>query len=246
MPMYDSIAEAYQGATGLTLFEVAGYSLISRLDDLAGAAVLDLACGEGNQSRRIKMAGARQVLGVDISPEMLRLAESEEERTPLGIEYECSAVQHLGAVGRFDYVTAAFLLHYAPSYADLVAMCRSIYANLVPGRRFVTINENCGRFTQFPTDAFARYGFKIEVCNPPLAEGGSIRVTLTRSGRVVQFDNYYYSRATYESALREVGFAAVQWSPLRLPPRLADSAEASFWDFFLRASPLTVLECTRP
>ena len=245
MAIYGKNAESYREASRLTLFEIVGHSLISRLDDLRGKSVLDLACGAGNQTRRIKMAGAGRLVGVDISSAMIRLAREEERRDPLGIEYRCCAVQELGAIGTFDYVTAALLLHYASGYDDLLAMCRTIFANLRPGTRFVTINDNCGKFAEFPPTAFARYGLSIEARDPPLEEGGIITVTLSSEGNQVQFDNYYHARKTYERALYEAGFVSVSWSPLELPPHLASTECVEFWEFFLSASPLTVIECKK-
>jgi toxoflavin synthase len=45
---------------------------------LGSKRVLDLACGFGFYTRLLKQQGAVQVLGVDISPEMLRLGRAQE------------------------------------------------------------------------------------------------------------------------------------------------------------------------
>jgi SAM-dependent methyltransferase len=60
---------------------------------LDGKSVLDLACGFGFYTRLLKQHGAAQVLGVDISPEMIHLAYQQEQAAPLGITYQiCDAV----------------------------------------------------------------------------------------------------------------------------------------------------------
>ena len=51
--------------------------------DLAGKAVVDVACGAGlhaDSSRR----GAEKVTGLDLSPKMIELARNREAREPLG------------------------------------------------------------------------------------------------------------------------------------------------------------------
>ena len=50
------------------------------LGSVAGLGVLDLACGEGFYTRQIARDGATRVVGVDISPEMIALAEELEKR----------------------------------------------------------------------------------------------------------------------------------------------------------------------
>ena len=48
------------------------------IGDVAGKSVVDLACGEGFYTRRIRQAGAKRVLGVDLSEGMIELARKQE------------------------------------------------------------------------------------------------------------------------------------------------------------------------
>jgi len=50
--------------------------------------VLDLACGFGFYTRLLKQHGAAEVIGIDISPEMVRLGREQERTEPLGVTYE--------------------------------------------------------------------------------------------------------------------------------------------------------------
>jgi 2-polyprenyl-3-methyl-5-hydroxy-6-metoxy-1,4-benzoquinol methylase len=56
------------------------------LDEVAGKAVLDAGCGEGRFARMLAERGG-QVTGIDISDRMIRLAQAEEQKKPLGITY---------------------------------------------------------------------------------------------------------------------------------------------------------------
>ncbi|NNU79369.1 magnesium protoporphyrin IX methyltransferase [Halovulum dunhuangense] len=81
--------------------------------DLHGARVLDAGCGAGQLSVELAARGA-EVVGADISPRLLELADS---RTPEGlrgrITYRAGDMLDPG-LGRFHYVVAMdSLIHYA-------------------------------------------------------------------------------------------------------------------------------------
>src|SRR3954453_23146304 len=85
---YDPIAEQYQRAKLQPWrTHVERYTLLRLAGDVAGKAVIDLACGEGYYTRELRRRGAARVVGVDLSHGMIALAEAEEARQPLGVEY---------------------------------------------------------------------------------------------------------------------------------------------------------------
>jgi ubiquinone/menaquinone biosynthesis C-methylase UbiE len=91
---YDEIAHEYRDSKLLPFRDYAeSFSLFRLIGKLDGRTVLDLACGEGHYTRRLKQAGAARVLGIDISPEMIKLAESEKA-TPLGCQYQVGECCH--------------------------------------------------------------------------------------------------------------------------------------------------------
>ena len=49
-------------------------SALALLGDLSGQSVIDLGCGEGHYSRLLNQLGAAQVLGIDLSGDMVELA----------------------------------------------------------------------------------------------------------------------------------------------------------------------------
>ena len=68
---YNPIAEQYRRSKyqpWRTYIEA--FTLMSLIGDPAGKAVVDLACGEGFYTRRVKQRGAAKVLGVDFSEGM--------------------------------------------------------------------------------------------------------------------------------------------------------------------------------
>jgi toxoflavin synthase len=63
------------------------YTVLRMAGALSGTRVLDMACGFGFFTRLLKQQGAAQVLGIDISPEMVRLGREHEQAEPLGVTY---------------------------------------------------------------------------------------------------------------------------------------------------------------
>ena len=111
---YDRIAQQYGDSKQSDVVTyIESPTFFGMLGDVTGLAVLDLACGDGFYTRQLKDRGAARVVGVDVSAEMIALAEKQESLESKGIEYLCADVATLPDLGAFDVVTAAFLLHYS-------------------------------------------------------------------------------------------------------------------------------------
>jgi ubiquinone/menaquinone biosynthesis C-methylase UbiE len=77
---YDQIGNKYdEYARTATLKRTESYTVLRMVGPLEGRRVLDLACGVGFYTRLLKQHGAAEVLGVDISPEMVHLAQQQEQ-----------------------------------------------------------------------------------------------------------------------------------------------------------------------
>jgi len=244
---YDDIAEPYQKLTkSHKVSRIVEYTFLGHLGDISGKSVLDLACGEGHYTRKIKRLGASRVVGVDISEGMLELAMKQEVEDPLGIEYMLSAAQELGKIGDFDMVTAVYLLNYAQTKEQLLKMCQTAYDNLKPGERFIAVNCNLeAKGAEYPPDAFKQYGCSSIQVSQPLQEGAVIKITMAAGGEEVQFDNYYLSKETYEWAIRTAGFKTINWHKLILPPEIEQEDGKDFWEFFIEAFPTILIECEK-
>ena len=115
-PQYDHIGSKYdEYSQTATLSQAEIYTVLRMTGPLSGERVLDMACGLGFFTRLLKQQGAAQVLGIDISPEMVRLGREQERTEPLGVTYEIHDATALPSLGAFDLVTAIYLLNYATS-----------------------------------------------------------------------------------------------------------------------------------
>lgn len=239
---YDAIAEQYRRTTTSPLRTyVEACTFLNLVGDVRGKRVLDLACGEGFYSRRLKTIGAASVTGVDISAEMIRLARQQERDDPQGIEFVCADVRELGDLGQFDVIVAAYLLHYAPDVDDLACMCSNVRRHLSTAGRFVTLNENPDQSADCYT-GYEQYGFNKTVDNPRM-DGSRITYFMVAGRELFKFHAHYFARQTYERVLTDAGFRYIAWHPLVLDPAGIDEHGAEYWREYLDNPPIIGLEC---
>ncbi len=180
--------------------------------NVSGKTILDLACGDGNFSRKFKKKGAKEVLGIDLSEEMIKLAKNKTLQEKLDIKYLVGDVIKLGEIKEFDIVISAFLLHYSKTKEELLQMCKNIYMNLKKGGKFVTLNQSPTN----PIKDVKEFGAKVEGLEP-LKEGDELTVRLYDNMKeVCSFKTYHWSKNTYETCLREAGFKDIKWSSLSI------------------------------
>lgn len=241
-PQYDKIGSSYEEyARSSTLKRAERYTLLGLAGSMNGKTMLDLACGAGYFTRLLRLGGAAYVIGVDISPEMVRLAKIQEEDAPLGIEYRVHDAISLPQLGKFDLVTAAYLLNYAATRGELLAMCRGAYNNLANGGRFLAFTANPD-FDVTVSD-FSRYGVRA-LRGRPDGDRYICRLEfLTDPPRPFQY--YQWSRAAYEWALHTAGFSTVRWQAIEVSPEDVAAYGEEYWRE-LRDNCLCIgLDCTK-
>jgi len=239
---YDSIAEHYRRSkTSPLRTYIEAYTFLQFAGDVRGKRVLDLACGEGFYSRQLKSLGAARVVGVDISAEMIRLAEDQEAAEPQGIEYVCADVCELDNLGEFDLVVAAYLLHYAASENELRRMCINVRKHLPAGGRFITLNENPNQSAN-DYRGYEQYGFNKTV-EVPRVDGSLITYWMVAGRELFKFEAHHFAQSTYETALQDAGFSSISWQPLQLDPQGVTEHGNDYWQEYLRNPPVVGLEC---
>jgi ubiquinone/menaquinone biosynthesis C-methylase UbiE len=98
---------------------------------IKGARVLDLGCGFGDFARKVRLLGARAVVGIDPSSRMLEVARARTDDP--AIEYRQDAIETLQPMEEpFDLVVASLVLHYVSDYE---AALRRIAKLMKPGSR---------------------------------------------------------------------------------------------------------------
>jgi SAM-dependent methyltransferase len=242
---YDLIAEQYKRAKLQPWrTHIERYTLLRLVGDVAGKAVLDLACGEGYYTRALREQGAARVVGVDQSRGMIGLAEAEEARRPLGVEYRVGDVRALDVPAEFDLVFAAYLLNYARTAEELTRMCRAVAGALRPGGRFVTANSNPGEPTGAPP-ADRGYGFARRL-EGELVEGAAVVWEFfLPDGTSFELTNYYLGARTMEEAFRAAGLRAPRWHAPEVSPEGLREFGREYWSDFLARPPVAFIECVK-
>jgi SAM-dependent methyltransferase len=108
------------------------------LPNLRGKRLLDLGCGFGWHCRYARQQGARSVIGVDLSQNMLARAIAATDDP--GIEYRRTAIEDIDFLAdEFDVVISSLALHYVERF-DRV--CPIIYRCLASGGELVISVEH--------------------------------------------------------------------------------------------------------
>lgn len=212
MPLarYDAVADFFAGWDGTD--DTVSLALLDLLGPIAGTRVLDVACGHGRVTRELARRGA-DVVGVDISANLLRKAMEAEQASPSGLRYLRADVSAAGlsAPASFDAVTCHFGLS---DIDDLGGAIAAVSHALRPGGRFVfSILHPCfagGKDTAASWPAAGRY-----------YDEGRWTPTDARSTLRRQVGATHRMLSTYLNALREHGL----WLD-----RVAEPAPEPDWD----------------
>lgn len=232
---YAQIAASYAEAEVLPIRQDAEFpTFLAALGPVAGAQVLDLACGTGAYCRLLVRHGARRVVGVDASAPMIELARAQVSPAD-PIEFRVHDAGTLPDLGRFDVVTAAFLLNYARTADELATLCGTVARHLRPGGRFTGALPNPGHDPRrFDTRYQVTYGW-----GPAPADGEpfSFRLHLPRA---VEIEAVYWRLETYWRALAAAGLGEIEFRTW-LPTAAALARDgADFWQPWL-GSPLCLV-----
>ncbi len=234
-PIYDLIAKEYRDSKQLPFRKyIEEYTLFQLLGKVGGKNVLDLACGEGFYTRKIKDAGASQILGIDISEEMIRLARENESRDPLGCNYIVRDASSLDQPADKDLVVSMYLLNYAKNREELLRFCLTAFRALKDSGIFIGLNDNIHLDPALPV-SYRKYGFS-RTSAKQLNEGDPIEYIFNEGlENQFQFENYYLLPDTFNWAFREAGFSDFEWyGPLIFP----EAGNDPFWSDFISNPPI--------
>ncbi|WP_203246851.1 class I SAM-dependent DNA methyltransferase [Sporosarcina beigongshangi] len=104
---------------------------------IAGKRVLDIGCGTGLLSMKLAKQGA-QVTGIDLSADMLAVAEERAKALSLPVQFIQQPMQQLSGFEGFDLAVIAIdSLNYLACQTDVQATFQHIYASLSVGGALV-------------------------------------------------------------------------------------------------------------
>ena len=113
-------------------------TFVELLGDVQGKRMLDLGCGGGHLAFYLAEAGAAEVIGIDLSAQMLDIARTQHAHPRISYR-QMSMEQADFPSASFDLVVSSLALHYVNDYAGLVGR---IAQWLVPGGALVFSTEH--------------------------------------------------------------------------------------------------------
>ncbi|MCH7323515.1 class I SAM-dependent methyltransferase [Solibacillus sp. MA9] len=94
-------------------------SFLQHVPDLQGLVTLDIGCGAGDFAAYCIQKGAKEVLGIDISANMITTAKKRHEQEYLkfmNIAFEDLILQQ----GHFHFISSSLALHYMANLHDVI------------------------------------------------------------------------------------------------------------------------------
>lgn len=187
---------ARYAATGRFVADLAG-GVVELLAPQAGEAILDLGCGDGALTEKIRATGA-VVTGVDASPGMVAAARAR------GLTVDEASGDALRYEGEFDAVFSNAALHWMPNAEAVIA---AVWRALKPGGRFVAEMGGLGNIAAIRVAleaVLAKYGIDAEAVAA----------------------SFYPSPAHYRRLLEAAGFAVRSMELIPRPTPLPAGMEA--------------------
>ena len=139
MGAYEALAASYDRLTNDVDYEatVAFYREILAAEDLRPRTAVDLACGTGSVSVLLAKQGLR-VIGVDMSEEMLTVAQQKSDGMVNPPRFVCQKLQNLALPRGVDLAVCALdSLDYITDPEDCAEAIRRVYRALNPGGIFI-------------------------------------------------------------------------------------------------------------
>ena len=204
-------AESYEKYVVPALFAPWSAHLIRSANVQLGEYVLDVACGTGIVARCIAPHVGPQgmVIGLDLNPNMLRVAGVAAEREDLTIEWRASPAEQLPFPdGSFDLITCQFgLMFFTDRHKALMEMHRVLRAG---GRVVVSVWQGMARHPFYQTlDAVSRQHL-----------GKSSVQTVFSLGDVDKL----------RQLLTDAGFQQVEIEPASITARYSNPEEFVVWE----------------
>jgi 2-polyprenyl-3-methyl-5-hydroxy-6-metoxy-1,4-benzoquinol methylase len=174
-----------------------------------GASILDVGCGTGRHSLGLAKRGF-QVTGVDISPDMLAVAEATRQESGLQARFICHNAREFVAEQPQDAAIclcegALCLLGSAddPIEAD-IRLLRNVHASLKPGTPFILTALNASRHIRMYSDQDVAEG-RFDYLN--LVELNHIQIQTPQGPSEIVVRERAYTPTELRRMLMQAGFS---------------------------------------
>ena len=221
MASYETFARVYDSIMDQALYD-AWLDFSLRHFPAGKKKVLELACGTGILSSMLAQKGF-EVTGLDLSQDMLRLAEKRASVAGQSIDFLAGNMLDLSQVGTYDMVTCySDSICYMEDEIDVGQVFSEVYQALNPGGRFLfDVHSTYQMDEVFPGYSYHENAEDFAFVWDSYADAPphSIVHELTffvqeEDGRFQRYDEVHeertYELITYEVLLEQAGFTNVQ------------------------------------
>ena len=114
---YDKMRKDDKGRNANDLVEIPNFRKL--IPNVKEKKILDLGCGYGENDKFCRDLGAKEILGIDISEHMIKIAE--KNNTDENIKYKVMAMEDISKIKeKFDIVISSLAFHYVKDYEKLI------------------------------------------------------------------------------------------------------------------------------
>lgn len=133
---YDDMRNNQKGYNANDVIEIPTFR--SMLPSLNYKKILDLGCGYGENCKYFIENGAKEVLGIDISENMIEIAN--EKNSCDKIEYKVMSMEEISSISnKYDMIVSSLAIHYVEDFDKL---CFDVYNLLEKDGYFIFSQEN--------------------------------------------------------------------------------------------------------
>lgn len=190
------------------------------LPDVEDRRVLDFGCGPGNLALALAGAGAREVVGVDESREMIDSARATLESDPRAAARRVRLLvgdeSALAGLGRFDAALCSLVLMMCATRERLERVTAALVGALEPGGRLLAvITHPC-----FRKRDFGAFHYELPEGYDYWRSGAAYDVVLTpkAAGEDVVITDYHWTLTDYVTAFARAGGVVAGMRELPGPP----------------------------
>ncbi|KAK3636396.1 hypothetical protein LTR56_014183 [Elasticomyces elasticus] len=271
---YDTITDAYavryspDGSVNPSypIAEVEEYqlrlaTLSQPVNGLEGKRILDLACGNGNYSRKYLRWGAESVVGVDVSKANAYAHQNQLDHELNYVLGDATDETLSIEGGPFDVIVACWLLNYAPDVEAMIKMYRTAGRHLKVGGSFVGLTIP-PLLSDLPAEretlnnvlsldgACGKYGNAGKVIAPTESGDGYrvlVELGLRNEGhRIASFECCYLQNTAFEKACKDSGmFNGLEWREFVVPHSAKKGRPVGYWNELMLSPNCRVCVATR-
>lgn len=225
---WDRMAQRYQDFVGgefsySRMIELPAAAAI--LEDLSGLRVLDAGCGSGHSTFFLESLNPKSLLGIDLSPEMIALAEREKAQRSSLAQFQVGDCETLESVPTqsVDVIFSSTMTHYFTSLAPFFNACNRVLK--LYGRLVISVIH--------PVYS-AQYPLEISPEQLPADEEWTVRYLDRRTrgylqpwieytpGEKIKTTSFHHTYSDYFSALSNAGFQLTELVEPEPPPAFKD------------------------